>query len=420
MIKPPPLRNDCFAMPQGVDWTPVDTALDRLREALRVVVGHETVALQQAGGRILAADVIAKVGNPPFPNSAVDGYGFSFGDVQGDDIIHLPLQVGVAAAGSTNTPDLETGKAIRILTGARLPVGVDTVVLEEDVNTSAGEVVFHAGLKAGANTRKASEDFGAGDVILTTGRHLRPQDLGLIAASGNTEVLVYERLKVAVLSTGNEITQSGNERDAHGIFDANRPMLLDLVRQWGCEAVDLGRADDDAAVIRAKLDHGAQTADVILTTGGASAGDEDHISRLLKSEAHLQTWRIAIKPGRPLALAMWQGTPVFGLPGNPVAAFVCALVFGFPAFAALSGAGWQSPLPRMVPAAFEKNKKPGRREVLRARLNSDGHAEVFNSEGSGRISGLSWAEGLVELGDAGRKVTRGDLVAYRAFTDFRV
>ncbi len=184
------------------------------------------------------------------------------------------------------------------------------------------------------------------------------------------------------------------------------------------EAIDLGHAPDDAAEIAARLDRGAREADAILTSGGASAGDEDHVARLLGQRGSLSSWRIAVKPGRPLALALWQGVPVFGLPGNPVAAFTCTLVFARPALMLLSGAGWVLPQGFTVPAAFGKRKKAGRREYLRARLTDAGAAEVFASEGSGRISGLSWATGFVELPDGACDVAPGDPVRFLPYGAF--
>jgi molybdopterin molybdotransferase len=193
-------------------------------------------------------------------------------------------------------------------------------------------------------------------------------------------------------------------------------MLLAQIAAWGYTPIDIGILPDDADSIAAALDHAAQSADVILSTGGASAGDEDHISKLLTERANLQTWRIAVKPGRPLALALWNGTPVFGLPGNPVAAMVCTHIFARPACGILSGQGWLTPPTLHVPAAFTKNKKHGRSEYLRARLNEHGAAEVFTSEGSGRISGLSWADGLVALDHGAREIKQGDLVRYISLT----
>lgn len=415
-LTPPPLSDDCFALPAGVAWTPVDDALARLRDALHPIVARDIVPLDAADGRVLAVDHTASRANPPGANSAVDGYGFAHDSLPAGDAV-LPLVEGRAAAGDPFTGDVPKGSAVRILTGALLPGGVDTVVLEEDTRTRDGQVAFRPP-KPEANTRKAGEDVAAGDLALRAGLRLRPPDLALAAAVGLAELEVFAPLRVAVLSTGSEICAPGTATSPHQTYDANRPMLLGLAQRWGHAAVDLGQVPDDRAAIRAAFGRAASEADVLLTSGGASAGDEDHVSALLKEAGALRDWRIALKPGRPLALGLWDGTPVFGLPGNPVAAFVCALIFARPALARMAGAGWAAPQGRMVPAAFAKSKKPGRREYLRARLNTDGHAEVFRSEGSGRISGLSWAEGLVELPDEACEVALGDPVRYLPFEAF--
>ena len=407
-------------MPQGVDWTPVDQALEKLRKGLHPIVDQETVPTSQAGGRILSRDVFAQSSNPPFANSAVDGYAFAYSSLQGKDIEELPIVPEVASAGHQIDIDIPKGQAVRILTGARVPRGVDTVILDEDVQVENGFVQFRAGLKAGANTRDAGEDVRESALIFSAQRRLRATDLALLSACGVSEVPVFKPLKVGVLSTGDEVTDQPKRSHDGQIFDANRPMLLEMIRAWGFAPVDLGHAKDDAGLIETKLSEAASCCDAVLTTGGASAGDEDHVSRLLVEKGNLQSWRIAVKPGRPLALALWDGVPVFGLPGNPVAAFVCALVFGYPSLSKMSGAGWITAQPKKVPAAFSKNKKQGRREYLRARLNENGHAEVFKSEGSGRISGLSWATGLVELHDHGYEIAKGDLVNFMPFSDYRL
>jgi molybdopterin molybdotransferase len=413
-LTPPRLRNDCFAMPQGVAWTPVDEALALLRGRLHPVVGTEQAAVPEAAGRVLAAPVTARRSNPPAANSAVDGYGFAHAAIGAGRNV-LPLEPGRAAAGAAFDGVLPTGRALRVLTGAILPEGVDTVVLEEDTATDAGHVAFDGPVKPGANTRRAGEDVAEGAQALAAGRRLTPPDLALLAAVGVEAVSVHRRLRVGVLSTGDEIRPVGAPAGPAQTYDANRPMLLALARGWGHEPVDLGHVGDDRDALRAAFDAASGRCDAILTSGGASAGDEDHVSALLGKSGGLQSWRIALKPGRPLALAVWNGVPVFGLPGNPVAAFVCTLIFARPALALLSGAGWCAPTAFSVPAAFEKRKKAGRREYLRARLTPEGHAEVFRSEGSGRISGLSWAEGLVELEDGARHVRPGDPVRYLPF-----
>ncbi len=411
-ISPPPLRDDCFALPAGVDWIPVDKALAALREALAPVAGEEELPVPQAAGRILARDARALRANPPHANSAVDGYGFAHETLGGEGPHVLPLAEGRAAAGAPYRGVVKPGHAIRILTGALLPEGVDTVVLEEDTTLEAGHVAFRGGVRPGANTRAAGEDIAAGATALKAGHRLRAPDLALLSAVGLPGVWVRKRLRVGVLSTGDELAMPGSTLDPARTYDANRPMLMAMVRGWGHEAVDLGHAADRRAAVGEALDEAAARADAIITSGGASAGDEDHLSQLLRETGSMRQWRIAIKPGRPLALGMWKGVPIFGLPGNPVAAFVCAAIFARPALSLLAGGGWIEPQGFTVPAAFAKKKKPGRREYLRARLDADGAAEVFASEGSGRTSGLSWATGLVELEDGAREIRPGDPVRY--------
>jgi molybdopterin molybdotransferase len=417
-LEPPRLHDDCFAMPQGVAWVPVDDALAMLRDALHRLTAVNFLPTALAGNRFLAQDVVARRSNPPQPNSAVDGYGFAVAST-GEDKQSLKLVDGRAAAGQPYEGVVPPGHAVRILTGAVVPEGVDSVVLEEDTATDGRFVVFDGPVKPGANTRKAGEDVLEGAPALPQGHKLRAPDLALLSALGIGEVPVYRPLRVGVLSTGDEIIPAPDlPALPHQIWDANRPMLLQLARDWGYEAVDLGHAMDDEAEIIAKLTKGTSEADVILTSGGASAGDEDHVSRLLRTHGTLHAWRIALKPGRPLALALWEGTPVFGLPGNPVAAMVCALIFARPALSLMAGGPWLEAPAMTVPAAFSKRKKPGRREYLRARLDANGAAEVFRSEGSGRISGLSWATGLVELPDGALDVAPGDPVRFLPYSGF--
>ncbi|MEM8732034.1 MAG: gephyrin-like molybdotransferase Glp [Pseudomonadota bacterium] len=415
-LRPPPLRDDCFALPAGVDWTPVDQALATLRTRLHAVTGTEYRDLSAAAGRILAQDVVARRSNPPANNSAVDGYALAHSSTgHGDQFV--PLVPGRAAAGAPFEGRVPEGHAVQILTGATMPEGTDTVILQEDITTDGTRIAFRGPIKPGANSRKAGEDVTADTVILRSGRRITPADLALCAATGVDRLKTYEPLRVAVLSTGDELAEPGADIGTDHIYDANRPMLLALVRQFGFEAFDGGRVADDRDALRQALTDAASRSDIILTSGGASSGDEDHVSALLNEAGRMQLWRLAVKPGRPLALGLWNGTPVFGLPGNPVAALVCTLIFARPAMALLSGEGWREPEAIMLPAAFEKSKKPGRREYLRARVR-DGQAEIFKSEGSGRISGLSWAEGLVELPDGAARIAPGDPVRYLPFSAF--
>ncbi|HRO11836.1 bifunctional molybdopterin-guanine dinucleotide biosynthesis adaptor protein MobB/molybdopterin molybdotransferase MoeA [Amaricoccus sp.] len=408
------------ATPPGGRVT-VAAALDRLRAATKPVAETETVPLAEAGGHILAAPVHARRANPPAANAAVDGYGLAhatLGPAPYRLPLVLPLVQGRAAAGAPFPGAVPPGQALRILTGALLPRGVDTVVPEEEVTLAPDAITLPQAPAPRANTRPAGEDVQPGAEILPAGRRLGPPELALAAASGLGLLPVRRRLRVAVLSTGDEIRPAGSDAAPHQTWDANRPMLLEMLRRWEMIPVDLGQAADDPAAVSAALDRGAARADAILTTGGASAGDEDHVTALLRAGGGLDFWRVAVKPGRPFALGRWAGRPILGLPGNPVAAFVCALVLARPALLRLAGAPWQRPAGLLLPAAFAKEKSGGRHEYLRARLDPRGAVEVFPSEGSGRVSGLAWSTGLVELEDAPRAIRPGDPVRYLPLADF--
>lgn len=415
-LTPPPLKNDCFALPAGQDWTPVPQIHQLLQQRLTPIAQVKSMPAIDALGYVLSEPVLARRDNPPHANSAVDGYGLC-AELYGEGSHVVSCVKGRSAAGAPYLHDVPKHKAIRILTGASVPAGVDTIVLQEDVATDGDKIAFNGPLKVGSNLRKAGEDAKATAEILPAGRRITPTDLALVAATGVQSVRVYQPLRVGVLSTGDELAEAGSEADEHQIYDANRPMLLAMIARFGHVAVDLGVASDERNAVQTMLESASSEVDVILTSGGASAGDEDHVSALLQDQGRLVQWRIAMKPGRPMALALWNGTPVFGLPGNPVAAFVCGLVFAKPALDLLAGKGWGWPEGRLVPASFVKRKKPGRHEYLRARIR-EGRAEVFASEGSGRVSGLSWAEGLVELPFEEAEVSEGSLVRYYAYEDF--
>ena len=417
MVTPPPLKNDCFALPPGVDWTSVDDALGQLKSALRCVVSTEMVDIMDARDRFVAHDVPAPRASPPKANSAVDGYGFAGADINDEDVVRLSMHPERAAAGVPMQSAVSKGQAVRILTGAQLPEGVDTVVLQEDVATDGQQVVFHGPVKVGANTRKAGEDVNPKDIVLTAGQRLRSTDLSLAASVGIAEIECFRALRIGVLSTGDEVCDVTQTAAPHQIYDANRPMLLSLISAWGFVAVDLGHVNDDRKELRERLDHAQESVDVLLTSGGASAGDEDHLSALLSETGSITFWRIAVKPGRPLAMGMWGKMPIFGLPGNPVAAATCAMIFARPSFNILAGGAWMVPRSYLVKAGFEKRKKSGRREYLRARLNGE-EVDVFKSEGSGRISGLSWANGFVELPDHEITIKPGDCVKFIPFDSF--
>ncbi len=355
--KPKGLKNDCFALPPGVHWTPVDEALETLRDRLSPVVSTETVPTATSRGRILASDHLAARSNPPGANSAVDGYAFAYAGLPEGDVIEMPLLAERAAAGDPFTGNVPMGHAIRILTGALLPEGVDTVVLQEDVQIDGQSLRFPAGVKPGANARAAGEDVEAGKLALPMGHKVRAPDVALLSALGLPNVQAYKPLRVGVLSTGDELAEPGTTMDTARTYDANRPMLLSLA-EAGATPRSIWAMWPTTATPARRLRHGCNRGRCHHNVRrGGSAGDEDHVSALLKETGSLHHWRIAIKPGRPLALAQWNGTPVFGLPGNPVAALVTTLIFARPAFSVLAGGPWLTTPGTMLPAAFTKSKK---------------------------------------------------------------
>src|SRR6195256_5511903 len=293
---------------------------------------------------------------------------------------------------------------MRIFTGAPMPEGADTVFMQEDVRVDGdGRVVLPAGLKTGANVRPAGEDIPAGFAALKAGQRLRPQDVALAAAFGLTQLDVVRSLRIAVFSTGDELASPGEARAAAQLFDSNRFMLMAMLSRLGCEVSDLGILRDDHAALARALQEVAGTHDLILTTGGVSTGEEDHVKASVESVGRLVLWRMAIKPGRPVAMGIIGGTPFIGLPGNPVASFVTFAHVVRPIVLALSGAAAEKLVPMPVRAAFAHRKKIARREYVRASLRraADGVLEAarFPREGAGLLSSLVETDGLVELGE---------------------
>ena len=408
------LSKDCFA--SGAPIRSVDDAVASITTHLRPVDGVEVVALTDADGRILARDLIATLQLPPFTNSAVDGYAVRGQDVPVDTErafgIAGRLQAGASAAGS-----VAPGEAIRIFTGAPMPEGADTVFMQEDVRVDkAGRAVLPAGLKRGANVRPAGEDITLGRVILPAGRWLRPQDVAAAAAMGLTEIEVRRRVRVAVFSNGDEIVEPGAVRGEAQLFDSNRFMLLAMLQRIGCEVSDLGIRRDEREQVADVLKGAAGKHDLILSTGGVSTGEGDYVKAAVENVGTLVFWRIAMKPGRPVAMGVIDGTPFIGLPGNPVASFVTFARVARPAILALAGAEWTAPPVVRVRAAFSYRKKSARREYVRVHLRRapDGTPEAvkFPREGAGLLSSLIDTDGLVELNEEVTRVEPGQIVNF--------
>ena len=412
------LSDDCFAF--GGPMMSVDEAVAIIASRVKPVGETEAVALVDADGRILSHVVAAPLPLPPFMNSAVDGYALSGTDLPASGERAFPV-AGRVQAGAPAAP-AQPGQAVRIFTGAPMPDGTDTVFMQEDVRIdAAGNVVLPSGLKAGANVRPAGEDIPRGHVALASGRRLRPQDIAVAAAFGLTTLDVVRRLRVGVFSTGDELAAPGSPRAEAQLFDSNRFMLIAMLRRLGCEVGDLGILRDERAGLAAALKQAAQRYDLILTTGGVSTGEEDHVKAGIEQAGSLVLWRMAIKPGRPVAMGVVEGTPLIGLPGNPVASFVTFVHVVRPTVLALSGAVPSALLPMPVPAAFSYKKKSGRREYVRASLRraADGALEAikFPREGAGLLSSLIETDGLIELGEPVVRVEPGDVVGFLGYAD---
>jgi molybdopterin molybdotransferase len=411
------LSDDCFAF--GGPMMSVDEAVGIISARVAAVQDIETVALGAADGRILANDISAPLPLPPFTNSAVDGYAVRGGDLPQRQEAAFPVR-GRVQAGASAQGSLTAGHAMRIFTGAPMPEGADTVFMQEDVRLDeAGRVVLSAGLRPGANVRSAGEDIPIGTAALKAGQRLRPQDVALAAAFGLTHIEVIRRIRVAVFSTGNELVSPGAPRATAQLFDSNRFMLMAMLGRLGCEVSDLGIIRDDRASLADGLRKVAGAHDLILTTGGVSTGEEDHVKAAVESVGTLVLWRMAIKPGRPVAMGIIAGTPFIGLPGNPVASFVTFVHVVRPTVLALAGAAQQPLVPMPVRAAFTYKKKIARREYVRVNLrrseNGTLEAVKFPREGAGLLSSLVDTDGLVELGEEVTQVGPGQTVGFLSY-----
>jgi molybdopterin molybdotransferase len=408
------LSDDCFAF--GGELLTVDTALRIIATGVTCVEGVEQIPLHAADGRILAEDVIAPVDLPPFDNAAVDGYAVRLADLESSPTGSLPID-GRLAAGAPVARALAPTTTRRIFTGAALPPGADTIFMQEDVRLDEnGCVRFPAGLRRGANTRLRGEDIATGARALRQGQRLRPQDLALAAALGLRQLPVRRPIRVGLFSTGDELVEPGLPTGPSQRYDSNRILLAALAGRAGAQVMDLGILPDRRDTIAAALAEAAGGCDLILTSGGVSAGEEDHVKAAVETAGRLVFWRLAIKPGRPVAMGMVAGVPFVGLPGNPAAAFITFVHVARPMIAALSGAAVEAPATLRVRAAFSYRKKAGRREYVRVRIEpgADGEpmAHKHGVEGAGILTSLTETSGLAELAEAVTAVAPGDSVNY--------
>ena len=412
------LSDDCFAF--GGALMPGADALERIRTAPLPLPAIETVALKDALGRILAAPLVAARDVPPHDNAAVDGYAVRFADLAAAGATALAV-TGRTAAGHPLGRALGAREAIRIFTGAPMPAGADTVLMQEDCREEGGAVTLPPGIKRGANRRRIGEDVMTGARALSPGRRLRAQELGLAAAMGFTALPVYRRLRVAIFSTGDELRDPGAALPSGAIYDANRYVLYALLEGLGAAVTDLGILPDHDSAIREALAAAAASHDLIISSGGMSTGEEDRVKAAVEAQGRLHFWRLAIKPGRPVAMGQIGRIPFMGLPGNPVAVMVTFLLLARPVVLRLSGAAVTAPQRFRVTAGFDHKKRSNRCEYLRARLVGDvAHglrAEKFPRDGAGILSSMVESDGLVEIGEGATRIVPGDTVAFLPFSE---
>jgi molybdopterin molybdotransferase len=385
----------------------VQDAIERLLESAGVVIPSELVPLDDGLNRVLAEDLVAGIDVPPAANSAMDGYALRSADWPGaEQAMRVSQRI---AAGSVPRP-LEAGTAARIFTGAGVPEGADTVVMQENTEPCDETRVRILELpEPGANIRPRGQDIARGAVILKRGARLSAQELGQIAAIGRAEIPCFKRLSVALVSTGDELARPGQQAGPGQIYNSNRFTVSGLLEAWGFEMIDMGITRDDPDTVRKVLQEAAARTDVIITTGGVSVGEEDHVRKVVESLGSIDLWKIAIKPGKPFAFGRVGDTPFLGLPGNPVSVFVTLLIVARPFLMRCQGAMLPEPRPVPMPAAFDK---PGdsREDYLRVRAGADG-LELFATQSSGVLSSVCWADGLARQ-RPGLDICAGDLVDY--------
>ncbi len=408
----------CDTRKQGSAMKSLEEAQAFLLSHARPVADRERVAIAGALGRVLAEPLVSPVDVPPWNNSAMDGYAVRAADMVGErPRLRVTQRI---PAGRCGTP-LEAGTAARIFTGAPVPSGADTVVIQEVCERQGEEVVIEEPPRPGANIRQAGEDIRCGHEILPAGVRLAPQHLGLIASVGIAEIPVVRRLKVALFSSGDELVAPGGKLAPGQIYNSNRFTLGGLVRRLGCEVIDLGQVADNLEATCEALAQGAAQADLVLASGGVSVGEEDHVKPAVERLGSLDLWKIAIRPGKPLAFGHIEETPFIGAPGNPVSLFVTFLLFARPFILKSQGvSAGVLPIPFSVQADFEWPKPGKRREFARARLevNPQGErvATLFPSRSSGVLSSVVWADGLVEIPED-RTLSRGERVSFLPFCE---
>ena len=397
--------------------TPLAEAFDKILQSLPGVVDQESVALLNAVGRILAADLVSQVDVPPLDNSAMDGYA-----VRTADLVSEPMVLRVTqriVAGQVGTP-VSAGEAARIFTGAPVPEGADAVVMQEKTRLDGDQVEILQAAVPGQNLRDAGDDIREGETLLHSGRRLRPQDIGLAASVGLTELPVRRKLTVAVMTTGDELVLPGTPLQGSQIYNSNLFTLSALLQSLGAEVIEISEVQDDLSSTKVALEEAASQADCIISTGGVSVGEEDHVKAAVEAVGRLELWKLAIKPGKPFASGKVGDTQFFGLPGNPVSAFVTLVMLVRPCLLTMLGCDKPLATPLLVPSGFEKGETGQRQEYIRAHLtkNASGTTQLvpFDNQSSGVATSLSRADGLAIIPPYS-SVAPGDYLEFISFSE---
>ena len=402
---------ECYS--DGQTPLPEDEAIRLLCGEARPVKECERVSLAQAYGRILSEDQIATVDVPFIDNSAMDGYAVRARDIVSSGITRLPVLQRIPA-GKTGVT-LKPGTAARIFTGAAVPPGADTVVMQEDCTQEQESILIEGPLAEGTNIRRAGEDIPRGSKILGKGTRLRAQHVGLAASVGLSELPVFRKIRVAVFFTGDELLLPDQQITKGKVYNSNRYVMIGLLQRLGCEIIDLGDIPDDYSATCEALEQARVNADLILASGGVSVGEEDHVRTAVARLGQLKLWKIAVKPGKPLVFARLGDAPFIGLPGNPVSVFVTFCLYARPFLSILQGQTYSAPDFLWVQAGFERKRGHNRREYLRARIEIDESgnniARLFPNQSSGVLSSIVWADGLVCVPEH-QTIQTGQMVRY--------
>lgn len=395
--------------------TSLDEALDQLLTGTETQRQTETISLASALGRVLAEDIQVPADVPPADNSAVDGYAVRQADVTAGQLLAISARV---PAGSAAAP-LTEGTAVRIFTGSEIPEGADAVIMQERTELDGDQIRILAAPASGQNIRRQGQDLKAGNTALAKGMPIRPQEMGLLGSMGFGDVTVIKRLRVAVFTTGDELVEPGTPLAAGQIYNTNRYTLLGLLASTGCDVVLCETLEDTRDGTHQALLRAADKADLIITSGGVSVGEEDHVRAVLQESGELSLWRLAIKPGKPLAFGKIGGTPILGLPGNPAAVLVTFLMVAMPYLRHCQGYRQYRPLGETLPAAFAVPEASVRREFVRARKDLiDGEVRIsaYPNQSSGVLSSACWAGGLAVVPEHSA-IRDGDLVTYYSFSE---